>query len=169
MRQYAYLVVRPQLSSANPNFSKPRTRTANLDFWSRLAHQLLERLKSTIPKLQFYLTKKASTEKLGLGIDNPCRIVFLSLRMNKCLERVNDRHFWNPGVFSYAIIPRCRPNSRVFFLHCQIYSLCTYHDNSHAKSRKSAEVNCYDNERSKGRKTRLLVFISYSVFGASRS
>ncbi len=34
--------------------------------------------------------------------------------MNKCLERVNDRHFWNPGVFSYVMIPRWRPNSRVF-------------------------------------------------------
>jgi hypothetical protein len=40
---------------------------------------------------------------------------FLILRMNKCLERVNDRHFWNPGVFSYAMIPRRHPNSRVFF------------------------------------------------------
>ncbi len=35
--------------------------------------------------------------------------------MNNCLERVNDRHFWNPGVFSYAMILSCRPNSRVFF------------------------------------------------------
>jgi hypothetical protein len=35
--------------------------------------------------------------------------------MNKCLERVNGRHFWIPGVSSYAMIPRCRPNSRVFF------------------------------------------------------
>jgi hypothetical protein len=35
--------------------------------------------------------------------------------MNKCLERVNGRFFWNPGVFSYATIPRCRPNSRFFF------------------------------------------------------
>jgi hypothetical protein len=35
--------------------------------------------------------------------------------MNKFLERVDDRHFWNPGVFSYAIIPRCHLNSRVFF------------------------------------------------------
>jgi hypothetical protein len=50
-----------------------------------------------------------------MGIDNPCRIVFLSLRMNECLERVNDRLFWNPGVFSYAMIPRWHPNSRVFF------------------------------------------------------
>ncbi len=50
-----------------------------------------------------------------LGIDNSCRIVFLSLRMNKCLERFYGRHFWNPGVFRYALIPRCRPNSRVIF------------------------------------------------------
>ncbi len=42
--------------------------------------------------------------------------------MNKCLERVNDRHFWNPGVFSYAMITKCRPNSRVFF-HRHIYTV----------------------------------------------
>jgi hypothetical protein len=36
--------------------------------------------------------------------------------MNKCLERINDLHFWNPGVLSYAMIPRCCPNSRVFFI-----------------------------------------------------
>jgi hypothetical protein len=56
---------------------------------------LLGRFKSTIPHLQIYLLKKANSEKLGLGIDNPCRIYSLSLRMNKCLERVNGRHFWN--------------------------------------------------------------------------
>ncbi len=49
-------------------------------------------------------------------------VFFLSLQMNKCLEMVNDRHFWNPGVFSNAMIPRCRPNSRVFFFHRRIYS-----------------------------------------------
>jgi hypothetical protein len=37
---------------------------------------LLGRLKSTIPYLQIHLPKKANYEKLGLGIDNPCRIVF---------------------------------------------------------------------------------------------
>jgi hypothetical protein len=88
------------LSSSNPNSSKPRTGTANFDFWSRLSHEFLGRLKSTIPNLQIYLPKEANFEKLGLWIDNPCRIVFLSLRMNKCLEKVKDRHFWNPGVFS---------------------------------------------------------------------
>ncbi len=36
MRQYAFLVVRPRLSSPNPNISKPRSRTANSDFWSWL-------------------------------------------------------------------------------------------------------------------------------------
>jgi hypothetical protein len=37
---------------------------------------LLGRLKSTIPNLQMYLPKKANSDKLGLGIDNPCRIIF---------------------------------------------------------------------------------------------
>ncbi len=115
MRQQAFLVVRPQLSSSNPNFSEPRTRTADSDFYGWLTQQLLGRLKSTIPNLQTHLPKKVNSEKLGLGLDNPCRIVFLSLWMNKFLERVNDRHLWNPGVFSYAMIPRCRPNSRFFF------------------------------------------------------
>jgi hypothetical protein len=107
----------------NPNFSKPRTRTANSDLWSRLTHQFLGRLKFTIPNLQIYLPKKVNSEMLGLGIDNPCRIVFSSLRMNKCLERVNDGHFWNPGVCSYAMIPRCCPNSRLFFfiVTCIVY------------------------------------------------
>jgi hypothetical protein len=119
MGRYAFLVVRPQLSSPNPHFSKPRIWAANWDIWSRLTHELLGRLKFTIPILQIYSPKKANFEKLGLGLDNPCRIVFLSLQMNTCLERVNDRHFWNPGVFSYAMIPRCRPNSRVFFFIVQ--------------------------------------------------
>jgi hypothetical protein len=58
---------------------------------------------------------------------------FLSLRMNKCLERVNDRHFWNPGVFSYAMIPRRHPNSKVFFFfHRHIYSLWCEHAQSHS-------------------------------------
>ncbi len=122
-------VVRPQLSNSNPNFSEPRTRTANSDFWSRLTHQLLGRLKSTIPNMQIYLAKKANSEQLGLGIDNPFRIVFLSLRMNKCLESVNDRQFWKPGVFSYAMIPRCCPNSRViFFIFASlVYRLSNIH------------------------------------------
>jgi hypothetical protein len=34
------------------------------------------------------------------------------LTVLKCLKRVHDRHFWNPGVVSYAMIPRCHP---VFF------------------------------------------------------
>ncbi len=48
--------------------------------------------------------------------------------MNKCVERVNDRHFWNPGVFSYAMIPKCRPNSRVYFSSSHLWSMReTYH------------------------------------------
>jgi hypothetical protein len=44
--------------------------------------------------------------------------------MNKCLETVNDRHFWNPGVFSYlAMIPRSPPNSRVSFFFFIVTSI----------------------------------------------
>ncbi len=103
-----------------PTSQNLATRTTNSDSWSRLTHQFLGRLKPTIPNPQIYLPKKANSEKLGEGMDNLSKIVFLSLRTNKCLERVNDRHFRNPGVFSYAMTPRCRPNSRVFFLHCHI-------------------------------------------------
>jgi hypothetical protein len=69
MRQEAFLVVHPQLSSPNPNFSKLEQQFRI--FWSRLAHKLLGRLKSKIPDLQIYQPKKANSEKLGLGIDNP--------------------------------------------------------------------------------------------------
>ncbi len=65
MRHKAFLVVRPQLSSSKPNFSKPRTRTAYSDFWSRLTPQLLGRLKSTIPNLQIYLPKKGKFWEVG--------------------------------------------------------------------------------------------------------
>jgi hypothetical protein len=40
---------------------------------------LLGRIKSIIPNLQIYLPKMANSEKLGLGIGNPCRIVFFEL------------------------------------------------------------------------------------------
>nr|MCU0337018.1 hypothetical protein [Sediminibacterium sp.] len=43
---------------------------ANSDFWNRLTHELLGRLKFTIPNLQIYSPKLASFEKLGLGLDN---------------------------------------------------------------------------------------------------
>jgi hypothetical protein len=33
-----------------------------------------------MPNLQSYSSKKMNSEMLGLGIDNQCRIVFLSLR-----------------------------------------------------------------------------------------
>jgi hypothetical protein len=115
------------LSSSNPNFLKLKTRTANSNFWSWLTHQFLGRLKSAIPNLQIYSPKTANPEKLGLGIDNLCRIVFLSLRMNKCLERANGRRFWNSGVFSYAMIPRCWPNSSFVFIVTSIVYGVTIH------------------------------------------
>jgi hypothetical protein len=51
--------------------------------------------------------------------------------MNRCLKRVYDRNFWTPGVFSYAMIPRCRPDSRVFFhhhIHRLWFILCIWTD-----------------------------------------
>ncbi len=48
------------------------------------------------------------------------------------MERNNGRYFWNSGVFSYAMIPRCRPNSTVFF-QPRIYSLW----------RKTARINAW--------------------------
>ncbi len=42
--------------------------------------------------------------------------------MNKCLERVKDRHFWNPGVFQLCN-DNMSPQLEIFFFHCHIYSL----------------------------------------------
>ncbi len=44
------------------------TRTANSNFWSRLTHQFLGRLKSTIPNLQIYLPKKRILRSWGWGL-----------------------------------------------------------------------------------------------------
>jgi hypothetical protein len=61
------MVVRPQLSSPNPNFSKPRIWATISDFWSRLTHELLGRLKFTIPNLQIYLPKIGEFWEVGVG------------------------------------------------------------------------------------------------------
>jgi hypothetical protein len=116
-RYYIAACMPTWLSSSNPNFSKPRSITANSDFRGRLTHQLLGRLKTWNP--QFLICRsiyqKGKFWNVGVGDWQSMQVTFLSLRMDKCLERVNDRHFWNPGVFSYAMIPRCGPNSRVCF------------------------------------------------------
>jgi hypothetical protein len=62
-----FLVVCLQFSSSNPNFSKPRTRTANSDFSSWLTQQLLQRLKSTFPNLQINIPKKGKFWEVGAG------------------------------------------------------------------------------------------------------
>ncbi len=69
--------------------------------------------------------------------------------MKKCLERVNDWHFWNPGVFSYAMIPRCHPNSRVFFFHRHIYSLWCHVAHKSRLSAHSASGGTHSSLRSK--------------------
>jgi hypothetical protein len=100
----------------NPTSQNLATRTANSDFWSRLTHQLLGRLKFTIPNLQIYLPKQTNLGSWGWEWQSvQDSFFFSSLRLNKCFARVNRQHFWNPEVFSYALIPRRRPNSRFFF------------------------------------------------------
>ncbi len=116
MRQLAFLVVRPQLSSSNRNFSKPRSRTANADFWSRLTHQLLGRLKSAIPSLPIVLPKKGKFWEVGVGDWQSMQDSFSWVcGWTSTCRGLMTGIFWNPGVFSYAMIPRCRPNERVFF------------------------------------------------------
>ncbi len=95
-----YRCVNRRFSLSAHNCQVPTPTSQNLEveqqiriFLSKPTHQLLGRLKSTIPNLQIYLPKKANSEKFGLVIDNQCRTAFLSLRMNKCLERVNYRQF----------------------------------------------------------------------------
>ncbi len=126
MWRWAFLVVRAQLSSPNPNFSKPRTRTANSNFWSWLTHKLLGRFKFTIPNLQIDLPKKGKFWEIGVGDRQSTEDISLSLRMNKCLERVNGRHFWNPGVCSFAMITRWRPNLKFFFIVTSIVYASDY-------------------------------------------
>ncbi len=122
MHRQAFLVVRPRLSSPNPNISKPISRTANSDFWNWLTHKLLGRLKSTIPNLQIYLPKKVNSEKLGLGVDNPCKIVFWVCRWTSACRGLMTGIF---GILESSatqwyqdVIP-----SQELFFHRHIYSL----------------------------------------------
>ncbi len=62
----------PTPTSQNLELEQP-IRTFGADW---LTHFLHGRLKSTISNLQMYIPKKANSEKLGLAIDNPCRIFF---------------------------------------------------------------------------------------------
>ncbi len=74
--------------------------------WNRITRQLLEGNNLS--------SKKANSEKLGLGIDNPYRRLFLSLRVNEWFLTIDHWHIWYPVVISYAKIPRCRLNSTIF-------------------------------------------------------
>jgi hypothetical protein len=114
-----------KLSSSNLNFLKPRTTTANSDFWSWLTHQLLGRLKSTIPNLQIYALKKGKFWEVGVeDWQSTQDSFFFEFADAQVLgEGWWTRHFCIPGVFSYAMIPRCGPDSRGFFFHRHIYSL----------------------------------------------
>ncbi len=83
MRRWSFSVVRPRLSCSSPNFSKPRSRTTNLDLRnhevknlpmspcftnlcvrSKLTHRLLGRLKPTIPNLLRDDTKMSPHSKV---------------------------------------------------------------------------------------------------------
>ncbi len=77
--------------------------------------ELEQQMKSTIYNLQIYLPNKGKFWEVGVGDGQSMQDSFFEFADEKVFGRVNDRHFWNHGVFSYAMIPRCLPNSRVFF------------------------------------------------------
>ncbi len=43
--------------------------------------------------------------------------------MNKCLERVDNRHFWNPRVFSNAMIQNIAPTQELVFFFFIVTSI----------------------------------------------
>jgi hypothetical protein len=58
--------------------------------------------------------------KVGVckGRQQACLIFTSVICRDKCLERINERHFWNPGVFRYAMIidnRKMSPQLRIFF------------------------------------------------------
>ncbi len=118
-----FLVVRPQLSNSKPN----QKLELEQQIWIFEAVLLINCLEDWNP--QFLICTSIYQKRRilrscgwGLTIHAGQFFFFLSLRMNKCLEMVNDQNIWNPGIFSYAMILRCCPNSRDFF-HRRIYSL----------------------------------------------
>ncbi len=132
MRRWSFLIVRPRLSSSNPNFSKPRSRTAYSDSWNYIkkdhcihawAHesggdQLLTCLKDWNLKFLLceYIYQKGGFWEVGVGDRQSLQesfpvcgwtIAFFWGFMTCTL--------WNPEVISDAMILKCRPNSTYFF------------------------------------------------------
>jgi hypothetical protein len=57
--------------------------------------------------------------ELGIAVVwQPIQDLFLLLSSwaNGCSLRVNDQQFWKPRVITYAMIPKCRFNSTVFYI-----------------------------------------------------
>ncbi len=113
----------------NPNFSKPRTKTANSDFWSWLTHQLLGRSKFTNPNLLFYWPKKDLLTKKGefweVGDwqsmqDSFCWVcrrtsAWRGLMTGICgILESSATQWYQDGA----------PTQEFFFFHRPIYSLC---------------------------------------------
>jgi hypothetical protein len=73
------------------------------------------KLNSRISTLCQYPTEKVISEKFGLAIDNPVRVLFFFDFPELALE--SQAHLWYPGVVSYPKMPRCHPthpNLRIF-------------------------------------------------------
>ncbi len=80
--------------------------------------------KSEKKNLQIYWPKKANSEKLGLGIDNPCRIFFIEFAN----EQVLGEGWWPEFLDSWSFHQlrddtKMSPQLKSFFFHRHIYSL----------------------------------------------
>jgi hypothetical protein len=83
---------------------------------------LLDKLYSTIPTLWNIPITKPFSEKLGLGLDNPVKTVFLEFLVEQPGFKgvlTNDRHLSNRGFVSYAILEMSPQLDNIYRLDVQ--------------------------------------------------
>ncbi len=80
---------------------------------STLTHQLLEELNSTITILPKFPPKRLFQRSWGLELTIQSKL-FCSFWVNKWFLRGNGKHFRNPGVTIYSLIPKCCPYSAIW-------------------------------------------------------
>jgi hypothetical protein len=87
---------------------------------------LLGRLKSTIPDLQISLPKTANSEKLGLGLDNPCRIDFF-FSISGCYSAWRGLMTGIFGILGSSATQRYQDvtSTQEFFLFCFFFFVVT--------------------------------------------
>jgi hypothetical protein len=97
-------------------------------------------MRGNLRRIDFYFKWNGMSSSLA-GSTGRYPESWVNYGVNKCFLRVNDWHFWNPEVISYAMIPRRRPSSTIFFpivasvIYCDEQHFAGCHGKKESKQR----------------------------------